>query len=176
VKRNSQKAFSFLEVIISLFVLSVGFLGVINLAATTLRYSFLQRDATIASMLVQEGAELVYTIRDTNAAKGNEAFLNISQGTYSADPFGATVSLQSGGSYTLYKNPNGFYTHNSGGGAIETKFQRRIVVLGSGSTRTIAVAVTWGSGTPPGNPNESNCSLSTTPRCSFSRTELQDTN
>lgn len=174
MKRSSQKAFSFLEVIISLFVLSVGFLGVINLAATTLRYSFLQRDATIASMLVQEGAELVYTIRDTNAAKGDPVFTGISEGSYRVSPLGSSISLEGNSDSVLRRDNNGFYIHGNGGTA--TKFSRRVFVSGSGSTRTITVVVTWGSGTPPSNPSESNCSLSTIPRCSFARTELQDTN
>ena len=45
-------------------------MGVIDLATTTLRNSLLQRDAVIASLLVQEGVELAYNVRDTNIAKG----------------------------------------------------------------------------------------------------------
>lgn len=170
-KTKKQKAFSFVEVMISLFVLSVGFLGVIQLATTTLRNSFFQRDAVIASMLAQEGVELVYNVRDTNLAKGNPAFQDINVGVYRVSPLDSMVSLQGGTDYVLKKDGNNFYVHSAAG--TQTKFSRKIVVEGSGADRTITSIVIWGGGSFPSGPvNTTTCNKSN--RCYFVRSVLQE--
>lgn len=168
--KKTQKGFSFVEVIISLFVLSVGFVGVVNLATTTLRNSFLQRDAVIASMLVQEGAELVYNVRDSNIARGDGSFLNMSAGSYRISAASPTLGS---GSYQLSMDANGIYGYS---GSNQTKFSRKILVEDTSSggvqKRKVTSVVIWGGSTFPTSIDASHCSKSM--RCSFAQTELQE--
>lgn len=182
-KIRLQKGFSFVEVIISLFVLSIGFLGVVNLSTTTLRNSFLQRDAIVASMLVQEGVELVYNVRDTNLAKGNEAFAGVSEGTYRISFENPVLALNS--SYQLLLSSNGFYGYSPGFGVgTPTKFSRKIIVADTSSggveSRKVTVVVVWGGTNFPTTIDTAHCGKSIvnpsgpTIHCAFSQTELQE--
>lgn len=171
-----RRGFSLIEVIISLFVLSVGFVGIMSLATSTLRSSFLQRDAVTASLLVQEGSELVYNIRDTSLAKGEQAFTDIPaiNAEYRVDPFGSEVSLESNAEYSL-RRENGRYVH--GGSGTLTKFSRKIIIedssSGSDLSRRITSIVVWGRGDFPQS-DEAHCNVSS--RCMFARTNLQEDN
>lgn len=177
-QKKSQKGFSFVEVIISLFVLSIGFVGVVNLATTTLRNSFLQRDAVIASMLVQEGAELVYNVRDTNIAQGHASFAGMSGGSYRISSANPTLGS---GSYQLSMDTNGIYGYS---GSNQTKFSRKIIVeetlTGSVQKRKITSVVIWGGSTFPTTIDTAHCakSIPNPPgppmHCSFAQTELQE--
>lgn len=178
-KFQSQKGFSFVEVVISLFVLSIGFLGVVNLATTTLQNSFLQRDSIIASMLVQEGAELVYNVRDTNLAKGDAAFTGMSGGTYRIS-FESPL-LASSGLYQLSMDNNGFYGYS---GSTSTKFSRKIIIEDTSSggveSRKATSVVVWGGSPFPTVIDAGHCGKSIsnpsgpTIHCAFVQTELQE--
>ena len=170
--RCRVNGFSLLEVVVSLFVLSVGFLGVIQLATATLRNSMMERDAVTASLLVQEGIELVYNIRDTNVAKGQNAFLGIDAGSsYRIDPTNPLL-VGSTSDQLVLKLSGGLYEHGGSGSA--TKFSREIIVSGNTDTRTVTSVVVWGGSSFPGTVSESTCSLSD--HCSFTTTLLQESN
>jgi Tfp pilus assembly protein PilV len=170
-KKRRLGGFSFLEIIISIFVLSVGFLGIIQLATATLRSSFFQRDAVIASMLVQEGIELVYNIRDTNVAKGNDAFDALGGGSYKIDYMNPSLSNCTSFSdcqLSLVAS-SGFYKHDGG---TPTKFSRKIIVDSSDpDKREITSVVSWDGATLPSSVNETTCSVSK--KCAFSQAEFQ---
>lgn len=167
-----MKGFSFLEVIISLFVLSVGFLGVTKLSVETLKQSFLQRDALIASLLAQEGVEGVYQIRDSNASRGeSDVFVGIAAGTYRVD-IGNPSALSVPGDanfYRLYFDDDNFYKHLPDG--LPTKFSRRVVVenIDAGLARRIVSMVVWSRNDFP---SVNDCNKSN--RCTFSWTELRE--
>lgn len=192
---RSCRGFSFIEVIISLFVLSIGFLGVVSLATTTLRNSFLQRDSVVASMLVQEGAELVYNVRDTNIAKGNDAF--------DGDSSVSLDDIQTGSYRIGYSNPNfssscstfeecrlssfsvgsnNFFGYGAGG--TPTKFSRKVIIedtlSGSGRSRKVTSVVVWGGSPFPASIDTEHCGKSIpnppnpTIHCAFAQTELQE--
>ena len=160
-----------MEVIVSLFVLSIGFLGVVNLSTTALRNSFLQRDAIIASMLVQEGSELVYNVRDTNIVKGDDLFLGISNGSYRISPDAPTLTS---GPYQLSLSTNGIYGYS---GSNPTKFSRKIIIVeglssSGGKDRTVTSVVVWGDSTFPSTITGANCNKLS--RCAFAQMELQE--
>jgi Tfp pilus assembly protein PilV len=160
---------------VSLFVLSIGFVGVVQLATATLRNSFFQRDAVIASLLVQEGIELVYNVRDTSVAGGGGAFDGIPEATasYRVSPLGSTVSLESSNDYVLRNDANGFFVH--GGSGMLTKFRRRVIVSSpSTDRRRIASAVTWSGADPPDTLAGLNSDCNKSNRCSFAQAELQE--
>lgn len=172
---RTQRGFSFLEVMISLFVLSIGFLGVINLATATLRNSMLQRDAVIASMLVQEGAELVYNIRDTNLARGNTAFAGFTDGSFKIDyknpSFSGCSDFNSCQLNAVVSGSNTFYGYDPN--APKSKFSRKILVSTGGTDREITSVVVWGKGVfPVGAVNGTSCT--TAGYCSFAKTQLQE--
>ena len=168
-KSRRVKGFSFLEVIISLFVLSVGFLGVTKLSVETLKQSFLQRDALIASLLAQEGVEGVYQIRDSNVSRGeSDIFVGIAAGTYRVD-IGNPSTLSNSGDYHLYFDDGNFYKHLPDG--LPTKFSRRVTVenIDAGSARRIVSMVVWSRNDFP---SVNDCNKSN--RCTFSWTELRE--
>lgn len=169
----------------SLFVISIGFLGVVNLSTSTLRNSFLQRDSIVASMLVQEGIELVYNIRDTNLAKGDPAFSNI-LGSATGLPYRASFESPTLVSVLLSVPPlsmdgQGFYGYS---GTTQTKFSRKIIVkdtsFGGAQSREITSVVIWGGTTFPSLIDESHCGKSLPNpsgqpiHCAFARAELQE--
>lgn len=178
-KMSATYGFSLLEVVIAMFVLSVGMLGVMQLMSGTLRHSFNQRDAVIASQLAQEGVELVYNIRDTNMVAGNEAFKDIDEGTsWRIDAMSSMPALTGSTAFTLYERTlDHAYTYNASG-ATETRFSRKIIVndINSGSilSKKVTSFVVWSGGSFPADASnpEANCLIGD--RCAFAQVILQD--
>ena len=183
--RKSQKGFSFVEVIISLFVFSIGFVGVASLATTTLRNSFLQRDSVVASLLVQEGMELSYNVRDTNIARGNEPFLNMPTGSYRVDysnpSFSASCSTFDECQLSfLPVGSNNFFGYGASGSS--TRFSRKVIVEDTSSggvqKRRITSVVAWGGSAFPTSIDATHCAKSVSDasglpvHCAFSQAEL----
>lgn len=147
---KNKKGFSFMEVMVSVFVLSIGITAIVALMAGNIKNSIESRDSIIASELAQEGDEIVRNIRDNNfLANPTTPFLNLNNGTY-------RVSYDAGienGSYQLNYN-NGFYTY-SGGAA--TKFYRKIDIADYGGTigKDVKSTVWWGGSNVPASCNAS---------------------
>ena len=161
--------FSFMEVMLSVFVLSIGIVGVMPLFLSSLREALDVRDQVVASMLAQEGTELVQNFRDNNRVAGALG------GPFDSSTFPATSSdncwvsydsngISCDGTYRLNLDANDFYTHNAISTAV-TKFQRSIEIEykkmdddatdNTGAEKTIVTSmVIWGS-TFPGD--ISNC-------------------
>lgn len=170
----TKAGFSFIEVILAVFVVSAGMVGVLGLMSKTLSGSMDSRDQIIAVFLAQEGVELVQNLRDNNWAQEKNAFGDATDSTFPA----ANVtdcridyndgSLFCGLSYVLNSN-GGFYDHDGG---TATKFSRRIEVDYSNGGKTtadnfvtITSAVTWNNTIPPAAPTNANCNTSA--KCAF---------
>lgn len=67
-----NKGFSILEVVIAMGIITVGLLGVSSLALQNLQVETINKNYLVASMLAQEGMELVRNVRDTNFLKAND--------------------------------------------------------------------------------------------------------
>lgn len=65
-KPVTVKAFSLLEVLLSVFVMSVGLMTIVAVMSGSMRHSYDTRDTIIASGLAQEGVELVRNVRDND--------------------------------------------------------------------------------------------------------------
>jgi len=146
----NKNGFSFLEVMITIAVLSVGILGVLSLIASSMKYSINSRDGIIASELAQEGVELVRNLRDQNLVNGSVFPFSAFPAASTTCRIGMGTSFAcAGGSnyYNLLINGSGFYDHT---GTSATKFQRRISIsYYTGNNATAARAnfysiVAWG--------------------------------
>ncbi len=181
------KGFSILEVVLSLFVLSVGLVTVLSLTNSSISETVDSRDSLIASALVQEGVELVRNVRDNNAAQAYNApgthdifehfspssicivdFSTVDNYIYNpgTSPFDCVASNK-----RLGLNADDRFVH---GAANLTDFRREIRfssfddALDPQSIDVVSV-VTWGNtALPSGVVNAANCSLKT--NCVFDTT------
>ncbi len=143
---------------LSVFILGVVIVTVAQLFASSYKNFADSRDMVIASMLAQEGVELVRNIRDNNWAQGIPSFDNIDETQTgfvsfkscpidpehmdcSSDKF---INCVGASGCSLYFHSNtGLYTNNQGGGQ-KTKFRRKVTIIGlPGSTRLITSMVRW---------------------------------
>lgn len=158
---KNKKGFSFLEVMITISVLSIGILAVMVLIASSMKSSMNSRDGIIASELAQEGIELVRNIRDNNLINSegifSVGFPSESSSNCRIDINSTSISCDDGASYRKLYFDGEFYVHSSSG--TETKFQRKIMVdnyLGGDGSSTDAVQVDlysiviWGNEWPSG--------------------------
>jgi prepilin-type N-terminal cleavage/methylation domain-containing protein len=133
---TNKKGFSFMEVMVSIFVLSVGITAVLFLMVKNIKSSIDSRNSIIASELAQEGVELIRNIRDNNMANAEEdVFESLS---YPLNPMIFKIDYNpnsiSGGSISWFSNsnPGKLYYNNSGyysnSGGVETRFARIIKI------------------------------------------------
>jgi prepilin-type N-terminal cleavage/methylation domain-containing protein len=67
--KNNKKGFTLLEVMLALGVITIGLMGVSSLVLQNIQVQDINKNYLVASMLAQEGLELVRNIRDTNFLK-----------------------------------------------------------------------------------------------------------
>lgn len=130
--------FSFVESLLSVFLVAFGIVAVFPLINAGMRESMDSRDQVVGVMLAQEGVELVRNLRDNNWAKGYESFKSEaayptgfnsnSQTNCRVDTNNVINDCRSNVSTTgreLYiANGNGLYDHTSS--ATPTNFRRKI--------------------------------------------------
>lgn len=164
-----ESGFSINEVMISMFVLSVGIVTVIGLFSKGFINSALDRDRIVAAGLAQEGVELVKNVRDNSFAVGGDGFTSFNDyGVYppdSSDRLHCQISYDdlsmncrnaaSGlpadhpDLYDLNRNASGYYTNSNG--VEDTRFYRYIHIEYSATNKVAEVVsfVYWGGATPP---------------------------
>ncbi|OGZ62914.1 MAG: hypothetical protein A3H51_00495 [Candidatus Spechtbacteria bacterium RIFCSPLOWO2_02_FULL_38_8] len=120
VKRKAS-GFTLVEVVISIFILSMGTLTIIGLISDNLGIISASKRMVVGSNLAQEGIEVVRNIRDSNWIEYELYDTGISPGDYCVD-YNST-SLISCADYTLFWNGSN-YNHSGFGDA--TFFSRRI--------------------------------------------------
>lgn len=128
--------FTIIELIITIFILSIGVIGVYSAFSAMIVFTQNASDQLQAAYLAQEGIEIIRNIRDTNWIKGNDWMAGLSDciETGSCEfevDFTTTGETthpidMSTGDYLL-KDSSGFYGYPIVGGE-ETKFQRKIIV------------------------------------------------
>lgn len=162
------KGFSIVEVMLAVFLVSVGVMASLALISSGIKHSTESRRQLIATMLSQEGIELVRNIRDTNAKNGLDSFDEIDNGDHTMDYSDTKLQSNSGNNkYLQYLN--GFYKR--GGSASTSQFSRIIKITGSGDQRTVYSTVVWENGNIPTVPSsESNCNL--IKKCAFTKITL----
>lgn len=175
-----------LEVLLSVFVLSVGLMTIVAVISGSLRYSYETRDQIIATGLAQEGIELVRNVRDNNFAPivaGGDGFASFSNNEHCR--ISVTTNLSCNNSreavnkyYLQYVG--GVYTDNDD---TEGRFSRFIYIdysAGGGDKRALVRSfVVWGDHTTqagnganriPNNGHPASCQAS--PTCVYTETFL----
>ncbi len=124
---NRNKGFTLLELIITIFVVTIGLVGVYIITSQIISYITLSSSRLIASYLAQEGIEIVRNVKDTNYLKEiawDDGLANCSAGC-EADYNDTAFSSFGAGRFFKIDN-NGFYNYSDG--ANTTKFKRKITI------------------------------------------------
>lgn len=153
---NNNGAFSIIEVMVAIGIVSVGMMGVLSLMTLNILTQPVNKNNLIASMLAQEGLELVREVRDTNwldpdatvgFADGIPATSTIDiSGFKSSNPSVSGLNFVPGLDFNstatdLKIDANGFYGHV---GATSTLFKRLITVSStSPEFITVRATVRW---------------------------------
>jgi len=70
--KKNLKGFTILEMIVAIFLITVGIIGIFALITKTVSNSTVSRDEMTAAYLAQEGIEIVRNIRDSNYINGQD--------------------------------------------------------------------------------------------------------
>ncbi len=126
VKMN-KKGFTLLEVIVAIFLVTVGISGVFLLITRTIGIISLSFSQLTAAYLTQEGIEIVRNVRDTNWLDPlNPSWDDgLSAGNWEADYTTPTLNDTYDGDL-LNIDGDGFYSYSPG---TPTKFKRRITIV-----------------------------------------------
>jgi len=148
---KKQKGALLVEVILATFIITTGLLAVMQLITGSLKDSFLNRDAIVATGLSQEGAEMVRNIRDNSFVNEiNTPFKKFIVGSklcYVAYSFSA-ATIPCNNTFTasnyILRNNGGRYAHSGGGTA--TKFSRMLYITynATDARATVTSFVWWG--------------------------------
>jgi prepilin-type N-terminal cleavage/methylation domain-containing protein len=131
---RALSGFTLLEVIIAIFIFTVGLVAVWSLIQQPLSYSKIASQKLIAIYLAQEGIEIVRNIRDSNllkkcyfASSTSWDTNELKSGNYQADyesEYLVPYELPPYKPSEFLKIEDGFYKYSSTG--TETKFKRKI--------------------------------------------------
>jgi len=146
IRKNSKRAFTVLEMMITVFVLAVALVGGMTALQKTATLTSISSDRLIAAYLAQEGLEIIRNIRDGNWLEG----LSWGSGLGGCDtqcvvdynmdspraPFSDDEKLR----FDLSGKVKG-YQHDKGN---ETKFQRKITITEPNpNILNVSVEVIW---------------------------------
>lgn len=150
-----SKGFTLIEVLVAMFIMVMGTLGVFGLIARTVAFNSSTNSQLVASYLSQEGLELARNIRDANFLKihkgvggiWTDGLTGCSTGCeidyndimYNVSP---TTSTEYGPFQNkLLKLNSGFYTYDAG---TDTTFTRKITIDSStAELLKVSVDVSW---------------------------------
>ncbi|MEA3398275.1 MAG: prepilin-type N-terminal cleavage/methylation domain-containing protein [Patescibacteria group bacterium] len=146
---QNKNGFSIIEVVAAFTIMTVGMMGVASLSLLNIQANRINKNYLIASMLAQEGLELVRNVRDNNwLTLGNNWNDDITgnDGNYTIDynfNIDDTPDLPTDGGAKMYLNGNGFYDHDSAGAF--TPYYRLIAISedASGNFFTASSTVSW---------------------------------
>lgn len=173
---SEKKGFSLIEVLFTTLVLSIGITSIASLMTANIKSYANSRDQIIASMLAQEGVELVRNLKDNDELEDDPSVCTFS-GNDECDNLIVEATdnqnIENGANdnkIRLYRDESGFFAHLPPGVGTETNFYRKLffdisgAVANSDRTITVTSYVTWNSEGFTGNisdvvTNPDNCNI-----------------
>lgn len=148
-KRTEEPAFILVEIVVVLFIVSMGMLGVVSLLIQNIKGQDYNKNSIIANQLAQEGIELIRKTRDSNWKEEIDWLTGLSAGDYYMSYNDDVPQVLSNTSdAVLYFN--GRYQHASGGnsGNGSPSFFSRVIKLehypdGDGVALLVKSQVNW---------------------------------
>lgn len=140
---QEKSGFTLVEIIVILFIVSVGLIGVLSLVIQNIQSQVINKNDIIANQLAQEGVELIRKTRDSNWLNSNPWDTNLADGTYYMSYTDTIPSiLVSDSDADLYQADSGYYSHNSSGTVTSFNRKLRITSIDADSMQVEAI-VTW---------------------------------
>jgi len=137
-----NKGFTILEVIIAIFVVTIGVLAAYTVTQQMISYTYRSASRLTAVYLAMEGIEIVRNIRDTNwlesAPSWKDGLINCTTGC-EADYDASDLSSYSGDPLNL-ETATGFYGYDPGS---PTNFKRKITITDEIDYLKVSVEVWW---------------------------------
>jgi len=139
-KKSKKRGFTLIELMMVVFIVSIGIAGVLNLIAKIFLHSRFTSSKLTAIYLAQEGMEIVRNIRDTNWVEGEKWDQGIVSGDFEADWDDQSLSSYQG---RYLRIDGGHYNYDSGQ---LTKFKRKITIEKESDRILVSVNVSWQEG------------------------------
>ncbi len=128
-RHNSRPAFTLMEVIVVLFVVSVGLVSLLGLIVQNIQSQVYNRNNLIAYQLAQEGIELVRKTRDSNWRAATSTFSGLADGRYYMDYADSAPQVAlSDDDVILKQDEDGFYFHDAASPEPASGFSREILL------------------------------------------------
>ncbi len=129
---SDKPAFSMIEIITILLVVSIGMTGLMSLIVQNIQSQSINKKTLIAYQLAQEGVELIRQVRDSNwrSRVGIDSWkTNLAAGEYYMDyTNNLPVPAEGVSSGKLSQDADGMYYSNPGGSLTENDFARIITI------------------------------------------------
>lgn len=147
MKNNLLKSgFTLVEVVVILFVMSMGLIGVLSLIVQNIQSQSYNKSNLMAYQLAQEGVELIRKVRDSNWREGLPYDDKLASGEYFMSYDDAAPQIHDAanpGELVLKQDAANFYTHDSAAGKT-TIFSRLITITAvDANSFRVVVAVSW---------------------------------
>lgn len=128
--KKNKEAFSLIEIVIVLFVISMGLIGILSLIVQNIQSQDYNKNNLIATQLSQEGIELIRRVRDNNFKQGNAFNFGLAEVpgevfSYCLDYNDAELTISSE-ACLLRLDGDDFYVHETVG--VSSGFSRLIKV------------------------------------------------
>lgn len=139
--KNNKKGFTLIEVVVILFIATMGITASLSLALKSAYFQSVQKDLLGVVFLANEGLELMTNFRDTNRIIGNDydnwtglASAGIGENFYKVDYYTLLATPTTGiDDSILQQDSLGFYGHNTSSDSI---FKRMITTQAEGLAST----------------------------------------
>lgn len=131
--KNNKKGFTLMEVVIILFISTIGIAASLSLALKSAYFQSVQKDLLGVVFLANEGLELMTNFRDTNMIIGNRyddwagfGSVGLGENFYKVDYWSLlATSTEDIDNAILQQDEVGFYVHNT---STDSIFKRMITV------------------------------------------------
>ncbi len=141
-----RPAFSIIEIMAVLLIVSLAMIGVANLAVQSIQAQTINRGSIIAYQLAQEGIEIVRQIRDTNWMQGNNWKDGLDSGSYCVDYLSPVLRVASSlNDCPLYFTDDNWYYSPAlaASNSKRSNFKRLVSIDAATSSASVRATITW---------------------------------